>query len=386
MDAQLSVIVTTFERPWHLRRVLLSLAVQREVPCPWEIVVADDGSRDETPAVVEAFRRESPVPVTFVTHPHQEFWPARARNEGFAASRGAYILFLDADCLVPPDHLAIHLQSRTKDRAFTTDCVRWDAATTERVTEDVVRNGDYLGWIPRSERQRLRRAHRRAVFYHLIRHPQKPRVMSGNLAVWREDFLCINGFDENYREWGCEDDDLGLRLQQSGVRVCSIRDRTVTYHLWHPPVRSVPHKAREGKNFAYLHRRGRLACCRNGLVKRSWQTLALTVTGRVEADFALPSAQQLLTRLAQADTTSPADDRPEVEILFWDGGQTGFRTAAPCKVLVVTDGVLPPRKILHQGDWLVADEDASASLGRWLKPGTRIAPLAQFADVLDNLG
>ena len=83
---------------------------------------------------------------------------------------------------------------------------------------------------------------------------------------------------------------------------------------------------------------------------------------------------------------SPGDNHPEVEILFWNGGRTGFRTAAPCKVLVVTDGVLPPRKILRQGDWLVANEDTLASLGGWLKPGARIAPLSQFAEVLDNLG
>ncbi len=387
MEADLSVIVTTFERPWHLRRVLLSLAVQRDRPQRLEVVVADDGSRDETPQIVEEFARQVDFPVRFVTHPHEGFWPARARNEGFAASTGRYLLFLDGDCVIPPDHLAVHMRMRRPHRAWTGDCVRLDPAMTQRMTEEAVKNAEYLRWPLRAEYQRLAIAHWKAVFYHAIRHPRKPRVLSGNLAVWRDDFLRINGFDQQYRGWGCEDDDFGLRLHQAGIRVCSIRRWTRTYHLWHPRVESVPSKAKKGTNFAYLHRAGRLSRCRNGIQKRAWTDLNVVWTGSPAVlpdycgvEYHLPHAQrQLSPKLGDLN-------HPEVEVLIWDGSAKSFRTAAECRVLVIPTGQTPPRSVVRSSDWILAEGERLETWRPWLKPGARLFPLERFREALEGIG
>ena len=50
-ELELSVILTTFERPQHLERCLASLTLQRGVEGAFEVVVADDGSRDRPHAV-----------------------------------------------------------------------------------------------------------------------------------------------------------------------------------------------------------------------------------------------------------------------------------------------------------------------------------------------
>ncbi len=106
---EIALLVSTYQRPQHLRRALLSIALQRGVDGQMEVVVTDDGSRDETPRVVEEFARTARFPVQFTTHPHSTFQLARCRNEGVAASRAPYLLFLDGDCILPPDHVAIHL-------------------------------------------------------------------------------------------------------------------------------------------------------------------------------------------------------------------------------------------------------------------------------------
>lgn len=387
MEADLSVIITTFERPWHLRRVLLSLAIQRDCHCRLEVVVADDGSRDETPQVVEEFARQVDFPVRFVTHPHEGFWPARARNEGFIASTGRYLLFLDGDCVIPPDHLAAHMRMRRPHRAWTGDCIRLDQMMTQRMTEEAVKNADYLRWPLRAEYRRLAIAHWKAVFYHAIRHPRKPRVLSGNLAVWRHDFLRINGFDEQYRGWGCEDDDLGLRLHQAGIRVFSIRRLTRTYHLWHPRVESAPSKVSNGLNFAYLHRAGRLSCCRNGLKKRSWKDLHVVWTGNPAAisdycgmEFYPPDGCN------SPPLCGRTSDRPEVEILIWDWSARSFRTDAECRVLVIIKGQTPPKGVVRASDWVLADGERLDTFRPWIKQGARLAPLERFREALEEIG
>src|SRR5262245_11482321 len=108
-----SLIVPTFERPRSLRLVLLSLERQRGLADrEMEIVVADDGSHDETPEVVEQFRRKSRFNVTFTTHEHNSFQAARTRNDGVRASNALYLLFLDGDCVAAPNHVAVHLKQR----------------------------------------------------------------------------------------------------------------------------------------------------------------------------------------------------------------------------------------------------------------------------------
>src|SRR5689334_3465377 len=52
---QLSVILTTFERPAHLERSLLSLAQQRSMAGKFEVIVSDDGSTDDTRELVQRF-------------------------------------------------------------------------------------------------------------------------------------------------------------------------------------------------------------------------------------------------------------------------------------------------------------------------------------------
>src|SRR3972149_10815821 len=101
-ELELSVILTTYQRPAHLRRSLASLALQRGVAGRFEVVVSDDGSQDDTPAIVEAFARTADFPVKFTTHPHAGFRLSLCRNDGVRASRATYLLFSDGDCIFPP--------------------------------------------------------------------------------------------------------------------------------------------------------------------------------------------------------------------------------------------------------------------------------------------
>jgi len=54
-----------------------------------------------------------------------------------------------------------------------------------------------------------------------------------NLALWREDFVAINGFDESYQGWGYEDSDLVIRLMRAGISRKNSRFWIPVIHLWH---------------------------------------------------------------------------------------------------------------------------------------------------------
>lgn len=262
----ISVILTTYQRPENLRRSLVSLAMQRGVEGRFELVVTDDGSTDQTADIVGDFARGAPFPVQFVTQPHEGFRAARVRNNGVRASTGRYLVFLDGDCVAPPNHLERHLRARRPGVARSGDAYRLDKATSDRIDEAAIESGEFERWVPGNERRRLALRRVKDQFYTAIRHPYTPRLIGCNVGLWRSDLERINGFDEAFVGWGCEDDDLGQRLRQAGVRIATMLGYTTPLHLWHATDPSQPATWSQGQNAELVRRAGRPTRCESGLV------------------------------------------------------------------------------------------------------------------------
>ncbi len=250
---------------------------------------------------------------------------SRCRNEGVRASTAPYLLFLDGDCILPRDHVRQHLVHRRANTVMAGDCCRLDEASSQRVTDEVIRSGEFRQWGPADELRRLRKIDRSSRFYRLIRHPTKPKLIGNNVGIWRRDYEQINGYDENFEGWGCEDDDLRHRLRQSGIGVASILRWTFTFHLWHPNVASMPKNWKEGTNVNRLLRKGRLTRCRNGLEKRSLDDLAIRLVG--EPSQAHPIVDWARQRFARQNASA------EIELLVLPGSGR-FSGRAQCNVLV----------------------------------------------------
>ncbi|MBN1853540.1 MAG: glycosyltransferase [Pirellulales bacterium] len=347
---EVALLVSTYQKPEHLHRVLLSIALQVEVEGQIEVVVTDDGSTDRTRQVVETFAREVTFPVRFTTHPHAGFRLARCRNKGVAASSAPYLLFLDGDCVLPRDHVRQHLVHRHAGWVMGGYCCRLDREISTCIDEAAIQANTFPDLTPRSELKKLAWRDRKARFYNLIRHPGKPKLAGGNIGIWRSDFTRVNGYDERFIGWGGEDDDLRRRLAATGIRIGSILRWTHTYHLWHPPEPTAVCRYWDGQNVHYLHRPGRLVRCRDGLIRRTLDDIQFRIIGR-EPEMALARrlfAKSLPQILHQSNRGVPSaipcenatlsenqdDFRPEVEILMAPGGGQ-FSGKADCQVLVI---------------------------------------------------
>ena len=287
---EIAVLVSSYERPHHLIRVLHSLAVQRGVDGRFEVIVTDDGSEDNTPELVRDFAASVPFPVGFTTHPHETFQLARCRNEGVRESTAPYLLFLDGDCLVPPDHLRQHLRQRKPRTVYAGYCALLDQQTSARVDIDAVRNGEFMSLAQPTEFKKLARMDRKARFYEWVRHPTKPKLFGGNVGIHRTDYEAVNGYDEAFEGWGCEDDDLRIRLRQSGIRIRSILRWTNTWHLWHPPGVTAPQEWKRGANVQRLLRSKIPTRCELGLNRGSASIATQSATANSAATSAPKAA------------------------------------------------------------------------------------------------
>ncbi len=237
MAALISVIVVTYNREDALDAVLRSLAAQSDRD--FEVVVADDGSKPATAALLETWKSKLGRRLDHVWHEDRGFRAAEIRNRAILASRGAYCIFLDGDCIARPDFVATHRRLAEPGCFVTGNRILMSRALTRDVLDGqtTAESWGLLHWIA----QRLRGGVNRVSA--LLRLPLGPlRRLRGqawqgarscNLAIWRADLDRVDGFDADYSGWGKEDSDIIIRLLRAGVRRKDGVFATGVLHLWH---------------------------------------------------------------------------------------------------------------------------------------------------------
>ena len=94
----ISVVISTYNQPRHLRRCLLSL--ERQSHRSFDVIVADDGSGDETRRTLEGFARRSSLRVRHVWHEDRGFRKTEILNKAVLASDAGYLVFIDGDSVL----------------------------------------------------------------------------------------------------------------------------------------------------------------------------------------------------------------------------------------------------------------------------------------------
>ncbi len=269
-----TIIVSSCERRDHLERCLLSFSNQQLGEGEaFEVIVADDGSKDGTHEMVQQLASCMPFDLSFVTQPNDGFRKCRIVNKALHRARSDYILLTDGDCIFPPHHVQRQLSQRQIDTAWVSDCIRLEQNLSEAITRNAVINGSWLSSVPSHLPGGLQIRYLKDRVYEFFNHSEKPKLIGNNVAVWLRDLANINGMDEAFKGWGCEDDDLGIRLRASGIKLKTNLKQTFGYHLWHPVDATTPASWREGQNIRYYKRDLVLAKCLRGLVKRDLEHL-----------------------------------------------------------------------------------------------------------------
>jgi glycosyltransferase involved in cell wall biosynthesis len=98
---QLSLVICTRNRASQLAESLRSLT-KLQYPDPWELVIVDNGSKDETPEVIKRFTASLPLKTVIESRPGL----GRAHNRALTIAQGDIIAFTDDDCYPAPDLLS----------------------------------------------------------------------------------------------------------------------------------------------------------------------------------------------------------------------------------------------------------------------------------------
>ena len=228
-----SLLITTYNWPAALRLVLLS--VQRQVVLPTEVLIADDGSKEETSILIESFQKQFPVPLIHVWHKDDGFKLAEIRNKAISKAKGTYIIQIDGDIILHPHFVKDHLHHAKPNTFLTGSRVLLNETLTLSAQKKLQTT---FKWFYTGITNRLNAMY----IPFLSKFFLKPtlniplavnQVRGCNMSFWKKDLELVNGYDEEMIGWGREDSEISVRLVHNQIRKERIKFGAIQYHQYH---------------------------------------------------------------------------------------------------------------------------------------------------------
>jgi glycosyltransferase involved in cell wall biosynthesis len=216
-----SVVIATKDRARFLDRALASFETQTDAP-PFEVIVADNGSADDTRDVVARRRARSGFAVEYVYEPEPN--RGKARNRGIASAHGDLIAFCDDDVQAPPGWIAAHVTAH--------------AGAPQQIV-----NGPILNVASYDEKPKP-----------TLANFSRASLCTCNASVPRGALEAAGGFDESFDLYGWEDSELGIRLRDAGVGWKFAWDAPI-WHVKPPEYNTLEAEARKAIEKARMARR-----------------------------------------------------------------------------------------------------------------------------------
>ncbi|TDO96313.1 glycosyltransferase family 2 protein [Marinomonas balearica] len=225
---KVSLIVTTYNWKDALSVTLNSILSQKIMP--FEVIVADDGSREDTKEVVDSFILKFTIPLIHSWQEDCGFRLAASRNKAIAKASGDYIVIVDGDMYLPPKFIESHIKNAKKGHFVQGGRVLLGEEVSENLLLKGVRPCIFSKGI-RNRHNMIDSLILSRIFTTIRNNDRSTRGC--NFALWREDAIRVNGYNEAFEGWGREDSEMVVRLLNAGLSRLYLKFKAVGYHIYH---------------------------------------------------------------------------------------------------------------------------------------------------------
>ncbi|MGB5981876.1 MAG: glycosyltransferase family 2 protein [Nonlabens sp.] len=224
-----ALLLTTYNWPEALQLLLNS--VSRLNPLPDELLIADDGSSNETKTVIDAFIEKKILPVSHIWQEDTGFRRSAILNKTIASCDADYIIQTDGDCILHSRFVADHIKYRKQGRYLHGSRVNFKKEMTAKILKE---KNVVASFFNAGIKKRMRAVHL-PVLASLNKEEEylSSKVRGCNLSYWRNDFIRVNGYNEDIEGWGREDSELILRFLNNGIKGKRLKFAAIIFHLWH---------------------------------------------------------------------------------------------------------------------------------------------------------
>ncbi|SFW11542.1 Glycosyl transferase family 2 [Sinomicrobium oceani] len=236
-DKKISVIISTYNAEAWLEKVLWGYNAQTFRD--FEMVIADDGSRPSTKALLDRMQAEVFYPIIHVWQEDEGFQKSRILNKAVERCAAEYIVMSDGDCVPRKDFLEVHAEYMEEGYFLSGGYFMLPMPISEAISREDIEAGRCFDvqWLKANglkssfKNNKLTSAGFKARLLNKVT-PTGATWNGHNASGWKKDIVAVNGFDERM-QYGGQDRELGERLMNYGIRGKQIRYSAICVHLDH---------------------------------------------------------------------------------------------------------------------------------------------------------
>ncbi len=235
---KISVIVTVYNRMEYLKNLLICL-INQSIQVD-ELIIADDGSKEKVTDFINEMIPQCKFKIKHVYQEDKGFRKTKSYNNAVRASEGDILVFLDQDCIFSPT-LIESVVKNIKKAYFIPLKVIWSSEEEKDKIQRLIEGGgsyeNIVTTIEKSKIKKLYKSHKLAkmknIKYMIGLKDRGTNIVGAAFVFNREDYIKINGFDEEYTNWGKEDDDISWRAYKSGLKSKLLYLEEPIIHMYH---------------------------------------------------------------------------------------------------------------------------------------------------------
>lgn len=225
-----SLITPTYNWPEALELLLLS--IQNQTILPNEVIIADDGSKEATKELIMQFQKKFPVPLLHIWHEDIKNRKPKIMNKAIAKAKYDYIIEIDGDIIMNKHFVEDHLTHAQKGLYLFGSRVNIQKSLLDELFLKKIIDFNFLSKGIKKRGRTIRLPF--LMKFAKITDKRSSKLRGCNMSFWKEDFIKINGFNENLVGWGIDDSEMIERLHNNGIKGKRLKNVGIAYHIYHP--------------------------------------------------------------------------------------------------------------------------------------------------------
>lgn len=267
----ISIILTTYNSETWLEKVLWGYTMQSYID--FELIIADDGSTNETKNLIEKFQTKFKNPIIHVWQEDEGFQKTKILNKAIIKATCEYLLFSDGDCIPRNDFVATHLKNQKKGNFLSGGYFKLNDFVSNSISEIDIKNQSCFQtkWLLENGLKwnfKLIKLTKNKFFAYFMNWitPTKKTFNGHNTSCYKEDLIAVNGFNEDMK-YGGLDREIGERLYHNNIRSKQIRYSAICLHLNHDRNYATKDNWLKNNNIRQFNKKNKVIAIQNGLSK-----------------------------------------------------------------------------------------------------------------------
>ncbi|ELH5470147.1 glycosyltransferase family 2 protein [Campylobacter coli] len=230
-----ALIITTYNQKERLKLVLDS--VKNLTFLPNEVLIADDGSKEDTARLIEKYQKDFPCSLKHIWQEDEGFRLSKSRNGAIKNSLSEYIIVIDGDMILEKNFIKEHLEFAQR-RLFLQGS---RVILNEKESEEILNKDDYRIVFNKKDFKSSKNSFLAKILYIFSKKDEKifkkttliKGIRGCNMSFFKADFDELDGFNENFIGWGREDSEFVARFLFNNGLFRRLKFKAIAYHIYH---------------------------------------------------------------------------------------------------------------------------------------------------------